>query len=219
MRKRNVIVRKEWKNFLGSERGVFVIYAVLVLFWSFLPLNKDLGNGPIWWLFFSVIISGNFSNTVFVSERLSGSMEILLTCGFSRDAVLFGKVAFVLLMSIAIGAACFSLSLVWLLLASGLSHVSVSSETLSSAALFVAGALMNVSCGAWLSIRLQSPRIIPFMTIIILALVVSGFSGLASVCHAPQWILGLVLAAAGGVFLFFAKKEFHGEKVIAPIHL
>ena len=52
MKKLNAIIGKEWAGFLGSERGVFSVYGILVLSWSFLPLYKGLGTGPIWWLFF-----------------------------------------------------------------------------------------------------------------------------------------------------------------------
>ena len=121
MKKLNAIISKEWKSFIGSDRGVFAVYAILILSWSFLPLYKgfSMGMEDVWWLFFSVVISGNFSNTVFVSERLSGSMEILLTSGFPRDTVLFGKAAFITGISIAIGTLCLCLSRLWLHLAGG----------------------------------------------------------------------------------------------------
>jgi ABC-type Na+ efflux pump permease subunit len=218
MKKINAILRKEWVNFKGSERGVFAIYAILVFFWSFFPLNRELGAGPIWWLFFSVIISGNFSNTVFVSERLSGSMEILLTSGFPRNSVLFGKVAFILCMSIVIGMMCFSLSIVWLFL-SGHIDSPIEGDVLYGALLYCAGAFMNVSCGAWLSVRLQSPRIIPFMTIFIMAAMVASFYVLSYAFGAPLWMLGIAFVIAAAFFLLRAKKEFNGEKIIQPIHL
>ena len=214
----SVILKKEWNNFLGSERGVFAIYGVLVLSWSLLPLSKDLAAGPVWWLFFSVIISGNFAATVFVSERLNGSMEILLTSGFPRNAVLFGKVAFITLISTAIGGLCFCCALWWLHL-SGRPHALYVEEVLMGAGLYCAGTIMNVACGAWMSIRLQSPRIIPFISILFMAAVVAAYYGLSYLVAAPQWTLIPVLAVAAAFFLHRAKKEFNGEKVIQPITL
>jgi|WetSurMetagenome_2_1015567.scaffolds.fasta_scaffold82723_2 ABC-type transport system involved in cytochrome c biogenesis permease component len=217
MKKVKVIFIKELENFIGSERGVFLIYAILVLSWSFLPLNKGIGAGPIWWLFFSVIISGNFSNSVFVAERLNGSMEILLTSGFPRDSVFFGKIAFVLIMSIGIGIICFSLSMAWIEI-SRLEKMSTWSELLYDAFLFCAGALMNVTFGAWMSFRLQSPRIIPFLTIMVMGLMVAGYYCVSYLCGAPEWMLGVIMTIASVIFGTLAKKEFHGEKVIQPIH-
>lgn len=214
----SVILKKEWDNFLGSERGVFAIYGVLVLSWSLLPLSKDLAAGPVWWLFFSVIISGNFAATVFVSERLNGSMEILLTSGFPRNAVLFGKVAFITLMSTAIGGLCFCFALCWLHL-SGRPHALYAGEVLMGAGLYCAGTVMNVACGAWMSLRLQSPRIIPFISILFMAAVMAAYYGLSYLVAAPQWTLIVVLVFAAAFFLYRAKKEFDGEKVIQPINL
>jgi ABC-type Na+ efflux pump permease subunit len=218
MKKINAILGKEWMNFKGSERGVFAIYGILVFFWSFFPLNRDLGAGPIWWLFFSVIISGNFSNSVFVSERLSGSMEILLTSGFSRKSVLFGKIAFVLCMSVVIGVLCFSMSIVWLSV-SGRGGFLSAPEVLYGIGLYCCGAFMNATCGAWLSVRLQSPRIIPFMTIFIMAAMVGCFYLLSYVFGTHLWMLSIVFIAFAVLFLLLAKKDFDGEKVIQPLHL
>ena len=215
MKKINAILKKEWLNFKGSERGVFFIYGILIISWSFLPLNKEFGAGPTWWLFFSVIISGNFSNSVFVSERLNGTMEVLLTSGFNRDEVFFGKILFVLIMTIVIGASCFGLSMVWQFLNG---HTTIQKDVLLDMIFFFAGAAMNVAFGAWMSLRLQSPRIIPFMTIMLMGFVVAGFYALSFFAHTPQWLLGAALAVLAGVFGTCARNEFHGEKVIQPIH-
>jgi ABC-type Na+ efflux pump permease subunit len=172
----------------------------------------------IWWLFFSVIISGNFANTVFVSERLSGSMEIVLTSGFSRDTVLFGKTVFIIGMSIVIGAVCLCFSRLWL-------HVSGQGQTgfhhvaFYGAVLYCAGTCMNVAIAAWMSVRLQSPRLIPIVTILAMSLIVAGFSVLLYFVQVPQWSLSIVLLSLAFVFLLLARKEFNGEKIIQPIHL
>jgi ABC-type Na+ efflux pump permease subunit len=212
-----LVLRKEWSAFLGSERGVFVVYAFLILSWSCLPLSAGLGAGPVWWLFFSIIISGNFSNTVFVAERLSGSMEILLTCGLTREAVLLGKAAFVMLMSCAVGAACLGLAVLWLSLTG--KSATDDPQRLQALLLYLAGTLMNIGCAAWLSVRLQSPRIIPILSIGIAALIVAPYLILAYAVGAPQWILPAILLAAAAIFFFYALREFRGEKVVTPITL
>jgi ABC-type Na+ efflux pump permease subunit len=218
MKKFNTILKKEWANFRGSERGVFFIYGIIVISWSFLPLNKDWGSHSLWWLFFSVIISGNFTNSVFVAERLSGSMEILLTSGFPRTTVFFGKIAFVVFMSVVIGMLCFCLSFVWQMVID-FERVLFGPEIFYDAFLFCAGTLMNVTFGAWMSFRLQSPRIIPFMTIMVMGVIVTGFYGVSFLFGTPQWTLGVILAVGSVVFGMLAIREFKGEKVIQPIHL
>jgi ABC-type Na+ efflux pump permease subunit len=214
------ILEKEWRTFTGSEKGVFIVYAILILTWSFLPLYNNLGSfalgGTVWWLFFSVIISGNFAQTVFVTERMSGSMEILLTSGFSRDGVLFGKILFVMVMSIAIGGLCIGLSLAWIVLEG---HVALlfGQSLLYAALLYVAGTFMNASAGAWMSIRLSSPRLIPFVTILLVGLVCGLYYALVRAFPFPEWLLSALLFCAGCVFLALARKDFNGEKIIAPV--
>jgi ABC-type transport system involved in multi-copper enzyme maturation permease subunit len=219
MKKLNAIIFKEWANFIGSERGVFAVYGVLVLSWSFLPLYKGIGAGveDIWWLFFSVVISGVFSNTVFVSERLSGSMEILLTSGFSRDAVLFGKAVYTIFMSILFGAACMGLSRLWLTISGG--GGGFDEGAFYGAGLYCAGTCMNVAIAAWLSVRLQSPRLIPIVTILLMTVIVAGFSGLLYFVSVPQWSLHVLILLIALAFFLLARKEFNGERIIQPIHL
>jgi ABC-type Na+ efflux pump permease subunit len=211
------ILRKEWRNFAGSEKGVFVVFGILVLSWSFLSRNNAAGASDIfnsvWWLFFSVVVCSNFANTVFVTERVSGSMEILLTSGFSRNAVLFGKVLFVIIVSAGIGAACIVLSLLWIYIFDRMAAV-LMQQIAHGALLYACGVFMNAAAGAWMSIRFSSFRIIPFVNIFVLSLICAVYYALPSGA-----ILMLILAAVGVLFLVLAAKDFNGEKIIAPVDL
>ncbi len=213
------IIQKEWGSFVGSEKGLFAIYAILILVWSFLPFN-NLGtfalSGTVWWLFFSVIISGNFSNSAFVAERMNGSMEILLTAGFSRFGVLVGKMMFVIVMSVIIGCLCFSLSLLWVSLL-GREGLAPGQSVGFTFVLYVAGTFMNVCAGAWLSIRLSSPRLIPFINILIVGIVCVIFYSLYYSLFISEWALIGLLGLGGFIFCFAAIKDFESEKIIAPI--
>ena len=220
MRDIALILKKEWRNFTGSEKGVFAVYGILIFVWSFLPLYNAPGSfafdGAVWWLFFSVIVSGNFANSVFVSERLSGSMEILLTCGFPRSGVLMGKIIFVILMSVVIGGLCFGLSFVWIEV-TGRPQLFTAGSLLFGALLYCAGTFMNAAAGAWMSIRMSSPRLIPFVNLLFVGLVCGMYYALRYAVAVPGWLLVFFLAAAGLVFLLLAKKDFNGEKIIAPL--
>ncbi len=220
MKQAGIIVRKEWACFTGSEKGVFVVYAVLVFVWSFLPRYNAAG-GPgflsgLWWLSLSVIVSSGFANSVFAAERISGSMEILLTCGFSRNAVVLGKTAFVVLVSAVLGAVCLLLSLVWSL--GNLQFVLVQS-TLANLLLYSGGAFMGAAAGAWMSIRFSSPRIMPFANLFLVIIICTAYYVAAQFVPMSEWVLFLMTALAGGAFLWRAIKDFHGEKVIAPIDM
>jgi hypothetical protein len=218
MKQIKAIIKKEWLNFLGSEHGVFVVYAVLIFAWSFIPLTKVSGTGQVWWLFFSVIISGNFANTVFVSERLNGSMEILLTSGLTRNAVLYGKILFITIMSIFIGLTCCCIAAIWIDLY-GQPRMLFFTDMASGAALYCVGTLMNVACSAWLSIRLQSPRIIPVISILLMAVFVALYYFLTYIVYASGGLLYVILGSAAMIFFFFAKMEFNGERVVHPVDM
>jgi len=216
------IIKKEWRSFFGSEKGVFAVHGILIFVWSFIPLSSGSGSvlsgNPLWWLFFSVIVSGSFANSVFVAERLSGSMEILLTSGFPRNSVLMGKTGFVILMAVVIGGLSFALSFLWASLISKQCLFQTDS-LLFGALLYCAGTFMNAAAGAWMSIRLSSPRLLPFVNLLFVGLVCGIYYALRYAAGVPGWPLFLFLAAAGIAFLLLAKKDFNGEKIIAPLDL
>jgi|WetSurMetagenome_2_1015567.scaffolds.fasta_scaffold00008_11 ABC-type Na+ efflux pump permease subunit len=215
-----LILKKEWACFTGSEKGVFVVYAVLVFAWSFLPRYNATG-GPgflsgLWWLSLAVIMSSGFANSVFVSERVSGSMEILLTSGFSRDAVVLGKAAFVALVSSGMGVLCMLLSFVWSI---GNIQAYPVRSAMTDLLLYLGGAFMGSTAGAWMSIRFSSPRIMPFANLFLVMLLCAAYYAAISFIPLSEWLLFLLTCAAGTVFLWRAIKDFHGEKVIAPVEM
>ena len=109
------VLRKEWMCFIGSDRGVFGLYAILVLseFSAWIRDDSGIRLGALWLVLFSVVVSANFSRTVFISERITGALEILITSGLSRSSILFGKMLFVIMMSLIIGGICLLLGLLW----------------------------------------------------------------------------------------------------------
>jgi hypothetical protein len=218
MRQIGTIVGKEWSCFAGSEKGVFVVYAVLLGVWSFLPRQNALnGFGPVaamWWMSLSVIVCSSFANSVFVAERISGSMEILLTSGFSRNAVIIGKIAFVVLMSAGLGLGCTLLSLAWPL--GSLPPFFVQSE-LMGLLLYFGGAFMGASAGAWMSIQFSSPRIMPFANLFLVIALCSAYYGVDHFFTLPLSALFCGTVVVGCAFLWRAQRDFHGEKVIAPV--
>ena len=105
MKELKTVIYKEWKCFIGSDReSLFFIqflYYPGVSFW--LVAMTRLCEQVLFGLCFSVVVAANFSNTVFISERISGALEILITSGLSRSSILFGKMSFVMGMSLVIG--------------------------------------------------------------------------------------------------------------------
>jgi ABC-type Na+ efflux pump permease subunit len=218
MKKINAVVKKEWLSFFGSERGLLIVYAVLIVGWSFLPLaGTSQQQGMFGWLLFAVIISSNFAGPVFVAERMSGAMEVLLTSGLSRSTVLWGKLLFVAMISSIAGACSFVLSLLWQNCA-GMPQSIHAANTLQNTLLFCAGVAMNTASTAWLSVRLRSPRTVPLTGMLFTALPVAVWYVFADTCSLPQWLLAAAVALFAALFIALAQKEFNGERIIQPIH-
>jgi len=217
-----LIIKNEWTCFVKSEKGIFVIYGVLVLAWSFL-LSHNAGavsseTGYLWLVFFSVIVSGNFANTTFVSERMSGSLEILLTSGISRSAILSGKILFVMGMSGFMGVVCFGTASGF----GGLQGKEITGLAGAPAAakelmLYCAACFMNASCGAWLSVRITNPRLLHFINLFVLGVIVILHSVLSYFIALTLWSLVFALVVLGAVFYFRAQRDFRTERVIQPV--
>ena len=212
------IFRKEWHCFTGSDRGMFVLYALLILTWSSMlaaPQNADFPAGPLWLIFFSVVISANFSNTVFIAERIHGNLEILLTSGLSRQNILYGKMLFVGGMSCGIGLLCIGLSMILrhLLFDSTLIPVSTGDIILYGSAVF-----MNTANSAYLSIRMPNPRLLHFANLLLLGSLVTLYSLLTFYIPVSSIVLSAILTGIGCAGTIAARRLYNSEKILQPVH-
>jgi ABC-type transport system involved in multi-copper enzyme maturation permease subunit len=216
------ILRKELKNFTGSGPGVFIMYAVISVLWSFMLVPGTFSAaGFLWLTFFSVIITANFSATVFISDRVNGTLEVLITSGVSRDAVLFGKMLFVVAMATAIGLACVLLSLLWAVLLPEMHGTGAGSTPALGAfglyafyaALYLSATLFNAAASAYLSVRMSNPRFLHFIILFMTGTLVTACTAL----NMQQMALVLTFFLAGMIFTYLARREFAGERIIRPI--
>jgi ABC-type Na+ efflux pump permease subunit len=220
-----LVFTREWRHFVQSDRSLFAIYLLLVLFWSvFLVSNILTGNDPyahsIGLIFFAVIIGGNFSNATFTSERLSGSMEVLLTSGLARGEILTGKLFFVMAITLGLGAVCYGLSNLWLMIfATDVAYRLSWPAVLNHLELYASACFMNATCGAWLSLRLANPRMSYFVNFLICGVVAATYFGIAALTNSADWGLSLLLVILGLVMLNAARRGFASEKVIQPVNL
>ncbi len=219
-----VVVKNAWLGFLQSDRSSFLVYGILIAVWSIVLASNmsqlALEANTLWWVFFSVIVSGTFSTSIFTSERLTGALEIVLTCGLSRMSILAGKIVFVILISAGLGFLCYGLALIWVAIAGEeLALVVRATDFFDVAVLYLAACFMNASCGAWLSVRLSNPRLSSFANLLILGVIVGGHAVLSAVLSVSAWLLPAVLCGGGLVFLFLAARDFSGERVIQPFTL
>ncbi|MBN1984544.1 MAG: hypothetical protein JW795_23660 [Chitinivibrionales bacterium] len=223
------VVRNELACFFRSDRSLFIVYSVLIVVWSFLIGTSMNGQTDLpqdlWLISFSVIVSGTFSNVTFMAERISGAFEILLTCGLSRGAILGGKIVAVTAVSTLVGVLCYGCSVVVTVVNSSVSggDATAAAEGLSvrhtmyQLCVFTSACLMNASSGAWFACRIKDPRLLHFITMVVLALVVTLYSLLSLLCPVSSWLLIALLLGLSLLFYYLALRDFHSERIVHPI--
>jgi len=217
-----LIVRKEWRGFAKSDRWIFVIYGILVIAWGILLSNNigilSSGAGYLWLAFFSVIISGNFSNMTFVAERMSGSLEILLTSGVSRQSILNGKILFIVIVSMGMGFLCYLFALgINVVKGENVAVLLTVTPIGEELILYVTACFMNATCGAWLSVRINNPRILPFINLFVLVIIVIIHGVVSEIYTLTPWSLIIALILTGVLFYYVAYRDFNSERVIQPV--
>lgn len=217
-----LIFKKEWLAFLRSDRGIFLSYGIMIIAWSFLlasNMNKmSSGTGYLWLVFFSVLVSANFSNTTFIAERITGSLEILITSGLNRSLILAGKIIFIVVMSTVLGIFCYGVAiLIKYAQGENLTLLLQMTSVLGELFLYISACLMNASCSAWLSVKMSSPRLLHFVNLFLLASVVIVHTIISQFQELTLWSLSIGLLVMSAVFIIFAIRAFKSEKVIQPI--
>jgi hypothetical protein len=217
-----LIFKKEWLNFTRGDRSAFFIYLVLVAGWGVLLASmNDQGAAaaPLWIVVFSVIVAVNFSGTVFVLERLSGSLEILLTCGISRSAILYGKMLFVVVMTAGIGAACLAFALLMRTVMNvpegGSSEILIGRISI----LYVSATFLNAAGSAYFSVVLPNPRLLHFLNLFIAGFVMTVYTAITLVRPLPLETAAAALMLLGVVFTALARREFESERIVKPVVL
>lgn len=179
--------------------------------------NYSFRTGPLWLVFFSIVVAANFSNTVFISERTSGSLEVFITSGLSRNAILYGKMLFTVLMIILTGMACIGLALLWQLL--NLFHSPALQLQTSDFILYFSSSFVNAASAAYLSVRLSSPRILPVANLFVFGGITVLYMLFSTFYDLPSSALTLLLFLLGILLTFLARKEFNSERIIQPMEL
>lgn len=218
-----LMFRKEWLNFICGDRSVFFVYMVLVAGWGILLAATHEGGTaaePLWIVFFSVIVAVNFSSTVFVLERMSGSLEVLLTCGISRGAMLFGKMLFVVVMTAVIGAACLACAFLIRAFLPGTEGTPVAGPPVGHyCALYAGATFLNAAGSAYFSVLLPNPRLLHFINLLLAGLVMTAYTAVSLIHPVPLESATAVLALLGVIFTVLARREFESEKIVKPVVL
>ncbi len=212
------IISKEWKCFIGSDRGLFFFYGFLIVSWSlFLAFREqpDSLTAPWWLIFFSVVVTANFSNTVFISERISGFLEIVISSGYSRMTILAGKILFILMMSTILGLLC--------VVAGTITRSYLYNQSLSinlmDLGIYIASAFFNTTGAAFLSVRMTNPRLLHIANMAMLTLLIIVHTVLSQFFVVPDFMLAVIILTLGIVFFLAAVREFNSERILRPVDM
>jgi len=219
MKGMGVVIAKEWKCFTGSDRGTFILYVVLILIWSSLlaaRTSDNFSSGPLWLVFFSIVITSNFASTVFISERFNGALEIFITSGLSRDAILFGKIVFITAISLIFGGLCVGISVV---IEKAVLNNDVLSLSISDFLLYASATFFNVAGSAYLSVRMSNNRLLHIINMFMLGGIVTGYTIVSSIFTTPEIYLLIILNSLALIFCVMARRLYHTEKIIQPLNM
>jgi len=217
-----VILKKEWMGFIGGERSAFLVYGILIVAWSLVFLtsgSESMNIGPLWVAFFSVLVSANFCNSVFIAERISGALEILITSGLSRDAVLYGKMVFTIVMTTVIGACCAMIAIGGSLLIPETVASVHQVISLSSVLLYLTATFVNAASSAYFSVRLSSPRLLYFVNLFLMGLIMTLYTVLNTYFAVPLILFAVLLTGLGVLFTWSARREFRSERIVQPVSM
>jgi ABC-type Na+ efflux pump permease subunit len=164
-----------------------------------------------------VIVTATFATTVFVSERVSGSLEILLTSGIPRPAILLGKTAFVFGMTILVGTVCVGFAFMFKSLIPSADPEGIS-PLLSGASivLYCAASFLNAAASAYFSVVLPNPRALHLINLFLMAGIMTLHMLLPGL---SLLLIAAIIGVLGALFTLLAKKEFNGERIIKPVVL
>lgn len=212
------IIAKEWKCFIGSDRGLFFFYGFLIVSWSlFLAFREqpDSMTAPWWLIFFSVVVTANFSNSVFISERINGFLEIVISSGYSRMTILAGKILFILIMSSVLGLLCVVAGTVT---RSYLYNHPVTFDYMDII-VYIVSALFNTTGAAFLSVRMTNPRLLHIANMAMLTLLIIIHSVMSQFFEVPDSMLAALILLFGIIFLLAAIREFNSERILRPVDM
>ncbi len=215
IRATGIVLSKEWRAFRRSNVTVHFAFGLVVVLYSGVCITNFFSNEfflrYIWWTLFSVVLTGNFANRVFIFERIGGRLEMLFLSGVSRGQILGGKILFVFTMVAAAGI--FSSLITYVgLHALGMRHTHSTAYVIRGSTLFLSAAFLSASADAALSTFLSNPRLMHFINLGIVSLLVMLFT----LVHIPLWIIEIACILIGLLFCRWALHIFHSERILSP---
>jgi len=214
------IIRHETKAFFYSGFSSLILLLVTILIWGSVIAGKVENihalDSWVWVVFFAMVVTAGFSTTVFVRERLSATLEILLVSGVERSSVLYGKIIFTSVFTIFTGLAAFFVA--WFGRSILFSEEFFLKEKLfQTVSLYISTSCMMTASSAMLSLSLTNPRLVQFVNFTILMGIVLAYAIASQYYPISLYILCLFESMFAILFVIISRVLFNREKIIQPL--
>jgi len=214
------IFLQEVRAFFRSGVSSMVLLLITALIWGAVIAGKvetiDSADSWLWVIFFALVAGAGFSTTVFVRERLSATLEILLVSGVERSSIFYGKLLFTISFTIITGILAFFTAWICRSLFFGKPFY-LPSELAQTITLFAASSCTISASSAMLSLTLSNPRLVQFVNFIILTIISTTFAVISSYWNLSLYIFAGIELIFGLLFSIIAQIQFSREKIIQPL--
>ena len=211
-----ILIRQELLAFLRGGINSLLFVGLTTLSWGIMmgsyPLSSFELTTLLWVLFYALVTSAGITSTVFIRERQSGNLEILLVSGVSRKEIALSKIAFSFGVTSLMGGVT--------LLVATLFSVAVFGESVTVSALakyyvvYLFGAALMVSSSAWLALVLDNPRTVYILNFLLLSVISVLFITLATFFESYGMALLVIFIPLPLLFVWLTYRQLFKESVI-----
>lgn len=213
--------KQEFWAFIKSGRSALLLTLITTLVWGGMISSKTSTlyepTSYLWVIFFALVASATLTNSVFVRERISNNLEVLLVSGLNRSSILWGKLLFTNSVTLFIGVGAISTAISISTLFYQKPFVGLETLVQISLLYFASSLLVN-SSSAFLSFALSNPRVVQFVNFTLLTLISVSFTTATIYWRElPLWSLATVMITLSILFNYLALRLFKSEKIIQPL--
>lgn len=214
------IMKYEFKSLIKSGPATIALLIFTALVWSNYVSNQvesieEVGSF-LWVISYAFVMTAGISYSVFIRERTSGALEILLTSGIERLDIIRGKIAFATIVSSLMGVVSFGVAFIikYLIFKADFFSYTELTEILG---IYVGSTVFITSLSAFYSLLLKTPRLMQFLNFITLGILSFIYILFDVMLEIPLWYFALFLMILSSILNRITSGLFLREQVIEQI--
>lgn len=214
------IMKFEFRSLIKSGPSAIALLVFTALLWSNYVSSQvtsieDVGSF-LWVISFAFVMTAGISYSVFIRERTNGALEILLTSGIEKLAIIQGKILFATIVSSLMGVTSF-------LVAFFIKYVIFREEFYAWSELFdilimyIGSAVFITSLSAFYSLLLKTPRLIQFLNFMTIGILSSIYMVFNILLETRLEYFAITLLFLSAILNKISSKLFLREQVIEQV--